>query len=260
MGADVRRTGRRVPRRPWSCCRRRRRGGRRRARWGWARYAGGCRRGTRHLLRPSPPALTGGGGHSCVITTSGARTGRSAAGVQLERAARPRRRGHLGDAAGEMGSYLSRDPVGLGTYRHDRLAGFPTRARSSTTPASSAGGQRERLAGLGDTNDRGDAPARWAATSPAVDLGTGRTATAVAAGYAHTCAILDDATVRCWGRQRQRTARPRRHQRPRDAAGEMGGNLPRCPWERPHRHRPDRGRRAHARSWTPGGSSAGATT
>ncbi|WP_217914233.1 DUF11 domain-containing protein [Miltoncostaea marina] len=32
-----------------------------------------------------------------------------------------------------------------------------------------------------------------------VNLGPGRTARAVAAGDYHTCAILDDATVRCWG-------------------------------------------------------------
>ncbi len=32
-----------------------------------------------------------------------------------------------------------------------------------------------------------------------VDLGAGRTATAISAGRAHTCAILDDANLRCWG-------------------------------------------------------------
>ena len=32
-----------------------------------------------------------------------------------------------------------------------------------------------------------------------VDLGTGRTATAIVAGIYHTCARLDDAGVRCWG-------------------------------------------------------------
>ncbi len=32
-----------------------------------------------------------------------------------------------------------------------------------------------------------------------VDLGVGRTATAISAGQAHSCAVLDDGMVRCWG-------------------------------------------------------------
>ena len=32
-----------------------------------------------------------------------------------------------------------------------------------------------------------------------VDLGPGRTAKAITAGFAHTCAILDNGSVRCWG-------------------------------------------------------------
>ena len=38
---------------------------------------------------------------------------------------------------------------------------------------------------------------------PAVDLGTGRTAISVAAGLSHSCALLDDHTVKCWGRGRR---------------------------------------------------------
>ena len=32
-----------------------------------------------------------------------------------------------------------------------------------------------------------------------INFGPGRTATAISAGLGHTCALLDDATVRCWG-------------------------------------------------------------
>ena len=49
--------------------------------------------------------------------------------------------------------------------------------------ASSAGGSR---------NDLGDA-------LPAVDLGSGRSARQVVAGGVHTCALLDDFSIRCWG-------------------------------------------------------------
>ena len=33
-----------------------------------------------------------------------------------------------------------------------------------------------------------------------VDLGTGRSATAVVAGRYHTCALLDGGELKCWGR------------------------------------------------------------
>jgi alpha-tubulin suppressor-like RCC1 family protein len=37
------------------------------------------------------------------------------------------------------------------------------------------------------------------AVLPVVNLGTGRTATAIAPGWKHTCAILDNSSVKCWG-------------------------------------------------------------
>ena len=51
--------------------------------------------------------------------------------------------------------------------------------------------------GYGNTSDIGDNEAPSYAGP--VDLGPSRTATAVSAGAEHTCALLDDATVRCWG-------------------------------------------------------------
>jgi len=37
------------------------------------------------------------------------------------------------------------------------------------------------------------------AVLPTVNLGTGRTATAIAVGNNHSCALLDNASVKCWG-------------------------------------------------------------
>lgn len=52
--------------------------------------------------------------------------------------------------------------------------------------------------GLGNTNDLGDNELPTAAAT--VNLGTGRTATQLAAGRDHMCAVLDNGRVLCWGR------------------------------------------------------------
>ena len=53
--------------------------------------------------------------------------------------------------------------------------------------------------GLGDTDDRGDVGGEMGDSLPAVQLETGRSAVALALGY-QSCALLDDETVQCWGR------------------------------------------------------------
>ena len=89
--------------------------------------------------------------------------------------------------------------------------------------------------GLGDLRDRGTAPGDMGDALPYVDLGAGRTALQLAAGANHTCALLDDATVKCWGRNAfgelgsgslvSRGTNP----------NEMGDNLPRVELPRPAR-------------------------
>jgi alpha-tubulin suppressor-like RCC1 family protein len=59
--------------------------------------------------------------------------------------------------------------------------------------------------GLDDDEDRGDDPLEMGDFLDLVDLGEGlsgerRTAKRIAAGDAHTCAVLDDNQVKCWGR------------------------------------------------------------
>ena len=61
------------------------------------------------------------------------------------------------------------------------------------------GGNGSGQLGLGDTLNRGDTGGEMGDALPAINLGTGRTATAITAGSTHTCALLDNNTVKCWG-------------------------------------------------------------
>ena len=67
-----------------------------------------------------------------------------------------------------------------------------TRARCWTmTPLKCWGGNTKGQLRVGDQTDR---------SSPiGVDLGAGHTAKSVSAGGRHTCAVLDDDSLKCWG-------------------------------------------------------------
>ena len=52
--------------------------------------------------------------------------------------------------------------------------------------------------GIDSTTTTGDSSGEMASLS-AVNLGTGRTATAIATGYYHSCALLDNGDLKCWG-------------------------------------------------------------
>jgi len=80
--------------------------------------------------------------------------------------------------------------------------------------------------GLGDTKQRGDDAHEMGTNLPAVDLGSGATATAIAAGTAHVCALLSDRSVKCWGLNSSGQLGLGDAQARGDGLGEMGENLP----------------------------------
>ncbi len=80
--------------------------------------------------------------------------------------------------------------------------------------------------GFGDTNNRGDGSNEMGNNLTAIDLGTGRTAMAITAGYGHTCAILDNASIKCWGLNDSGQLGRGNTNKLGDGSNEMGDNLP----------------------------------
>jgi hypothetical protein len=59
-----------------------------------------------------------------------------------------------------------------------------------------------------------------------VDLGTGRTATAMSLASGHTCALLDNSDIKCWGGGNQGKLAQGNTSNISKNANEMGDNLP----------------------------------
>ena len=68
----------------------------------------------------------------------------------------------------------------------------------------------------------------------ALDLGPGRTAKMIGAGAGHTCAVLDDDSVKCWGRNDYGQLGLGDTSTRGDSPGEMGDSMP---WSSARAHR-----------------------
>ena len=137
----------------------------------------------------------------------------------------------IGNDPGEMGTALV--PVDLGAGRTARAitAGVSHACAVLDNGQVKCWGQNDDAElGLGDTTNRGLAPGQMGDALPAVNLGTGRRAVAVSAGDNHTCAILDNGQVKCWGRNNVGQAGRGDISAPVDRVGddpaEMGDALP----------------------------------
>jgi len=107
---------------------------------------------------------------------------------------------NLGDGSNEMGDNLTVIDLGTGRTIRDIEAGDNhTCAILDNASVKCWGSNASGQLGLGDINSRGDGPNEMGDNLTAVDLGTLRTAKAISAGYQHTCVILDNESVKCWG-------------------------------------------------------------
>jgi alpha-tubulin suppressor-like RCC1 family protein len=88
------------------------------------------------------------------------------------------------------------------------------------------GYNNEGQLGYGNIEDLGDEAGEMGNNLPVVDLGIGRTAVQIAAGGNHTVALLDNGTIKCWGRNDRGQLGYGDTESRGDEAGEMGNILP----------------------------------
>ncbi|MDI1437454.1 RCC1 domain-containing protein [Polyangium sorediatum] len=142
-------------------------------------------------------AVAAGSQHTCAVLEGGAlkcwgnnESGQLGAGDVLSR----------GDAPGEMGAALPVVNLGAGKKVVAVTAGMGhTCVVLDDGHVKCWGNNWTGQLGLGDTQGRGDEPGEMGDALPEVDLGTGAKAISVTAGEYHTCALLDDGRVKCWG-------------------------------------------------------------
>ncbi|MEZ4704431.1 MAG: hypothetical protein R3A11_04455 [Bdellovibrionota bacterium] len=141
--------------------------------------------------------LAAGESHTCALLTNGQVKcwGRNYAG-QLGLGNTSNR----GDNSNEMGDNLSAVSLGTGVTATQIVAGGDhTCALLSNGQVKCWGRNYYGQLGLGDTDNRGDGPNEMGNNLPTVSLGTGLIATQISSGMYHSCALLNNGQVKCWG-------------------------------------------------------------
>ena len=108
--------------------------------------------------------------------------------------------GHRGDASGEMGAELTAINLGTDvTVRQVSVGGRHSCALLSNDTVKCWGKNSDAQLGQDSTDHRGDASGEMAALA-AIHLGSGLSAKQISAGDGHSCALLSDDKIKCWGR------------------------------------------------------------
>ena len=105
----------------------------------------------------------------------------------------------IGDTAGKLESV---DPVNLGNGRTAKaiaLGWGHTCAILNDDSVTCWGSGSYGKLGNGKTDDIGDGENEMGDSLTTIDFGDNRTAKAISAGHMHTCAILSDDSLKCWG-------------------------------------------------------------
>jgi cysteine-rich repeat protein len=164
------------------------------------------------------------GGHSCAVLPGiGVKCWGANTGGQLGLGDMKDR----GDEPGEMGNALPPVDLGSGKVALDVVAsGIHTCALLEDGSVKCWGFNVSGELGLGDELDRGYQPGQMGDVLAAVDLGAGKKAVAIAAGGRHTCVILQEGSVKCWGHNQRGELGAGDVAHRGDNPGEMGDALP----------------------------------
>jgi alpha-tubulin suppressor-like RCC1 family protein len=209
--------------------------------WGW-NYVGVAGYGNEETLGDDPGemgdalpvvllgqyrAVVAGGGHTCVLFDDGLLkcwggngSGQLGLGNTL----------HRGDQANEMGPGLAQPNLGTGRKVTEVVGGGShTCVRFVDGNVACWGANNAGQLGLGHVQSIGDAAAEMGNALAFINLGTDRRATALFASGAHTCALLDEGSTKCWGRNATGQLGLGHTLSMGDGAGEMGDALPAVP-------------------------------
>ena len=107
---------------------------------------------------------------------------------------------HRGDSPGEMGDSLPTVDVGSGKTVNRVSASYHTCVILDDSSVKCWGRNGDGWLGYGDTLTRGELPNEMGNSLPVVNLGENMKATDISLGLGHTCALLHDTSVKCWGR------------------------------------------------------------
>jgi hypothetical protein len=142
-----------------------------------------------------------------------------------------------GDGADQMGENLPSVDLGANWTVVEVAAGYAhtcVRLENGVARAVKCWGLNNYgELGLGNTTSRGDGGGEMGDSLAAVQLGTGRSAVALALGKYFSCALLDDASVKCWGVNTKQNSAGQLGlgdvESRGDGGGEMGDSLPAVP-------------------------------
>ena len=134
---------------------------------------------------------------------------------------------NIGNNPNEMGNNLLAIDLGAGLTAKAISAGFEhTCVILNNDNVKCFGRNHFGQLGLGDTQDRGGASNEMGSQLLSVNLGTGRLAKAISAKGSHSCAILDNNELKCWGANDYGQLGQNDQDNRGDALNEMGIHLP----------------------------------